>query len=97
MLLESHLKDNSIVVFDCESVAIIDKGGQSVRGHPDKVLPAMATMIRGIAREIRDATRSDDGPAPAMEVRFVMKIDSNGVVSVSRSESDGHLQVILRF
>ena len=63
MLLESHLKDNSIVVFDCESVAIIDKGGQAVRGHPDKVLPVMATMIRGIAREMRAATRIEDGPA----------------------------------
>ncbi len=97
MLLESHLKDNTVVVFDCESVALIDKGGQTVRGHPDKVLPAMVTMIRGIAREIREAVAPDAGPTPAMEVRFAMKIDSNGIVAVSRAETEGQVSVILRF
>jgi hypothetical protein len=98
VLLESHLKDNSIVVFDCESVAAIDKGGLTVRGHPDKVLPSMVDAIKGIAKEIGDAVAIETLPAPStMEVRFGLKVDSNGIVSVARNDQDGQVHVLLRF
>lgn len=97
MLLESNLKDNTVVVFDCESVGAIDKGGLTVKGHPDKILPAMVTTIRGIAEEISQAAVMETLPSPGLEVRFALRVDSNGIVSVSRNESDGQVQVVLRF
>lgn len=98
MLVESHLKDKAVVIFDCESVSSIDKGGLHTQGHPDRILPAMVTAIKAVAREIGDAVSIETLPAPSsMEVRFALKVDANGIVSLSRSEDDSHMKILLRF
>lgn len=97
MLLESNLNDRSVVVFDAETVAAIDKGGLTVRGHPDKVLDGMVAVIRTLARELRAATTTEPGEAPlGVEVRFGLKVDSNGIVAVARTSGDGQVGVTLR-
>ena len=98
MLLESHLDDKSIIVFDCESVGTVDKGGVAVRGHPDKVLSSMIVAIKSIARQVGEALNVDTLPAPTdMEVRFSLKVDSNAIVSIARNEADGQVVVVLKY
>lgn len=98
MLLESQINEKTLLVFDVEAVATIDKGAVSVRGHPDKVLDSMVAAIRAVAVQMGEAMTVESLPSPTeMELRFALKVDSNAIVSLARNESDGQVQVVLRY
>ncbi len=98
MLLESRINDRCTLLIDAETVGGIDKGSQSSHSHPDKMVPLVVEMIRGVAENLGAAVNVDAPHAPnEMDVTFTVRMDSNAVVSIARSPEAGQFQVTLRW
>lgn len=95
MLLESYVSEKKVLVFDTEVVASLDKGGTSVTGHPDKILPSILEAIQVVNESLRPAIASAQN-ALELEVEFGLKVDSNAVVSIARQSHDAQVVVRLR-
>lgn len=95
MLLESYVGDKKVLVFDCESVSSIEKGGLTgVTGHPDKIVPVMVETVRMVADQMR-AVMEGPNPPHAAELEFGLKVDTSAVVSIARHVGDAHFVVRL--
>ncbi len=97
MLLESRIHDRALLVFDCESVGGIDKGGVSVLGHPDRIVPSTVAAIHALAESFVTALDGLERPPTGVEVRFGVRIDSNAIVQIARAPEQGQFQVTLRY
>lgn len=96
MLIESYVGEKKVLVFDCESVSSIEKGGLTgVSGHPDRILPSMITTIGLVAEQMRQVMAGNGAPTSA-EIEFGLKVDTSAVVSIARHVGDAHFVVRLR-
>lgn len=97
MLLESRV-EGALVYIDAETAGGIDKGTLEVEFEPERILDNVASAIAVVARKLAEgaAQTSTVFPAPQeVEVTFAVRIDSQSVVSVSRTAEHGQFKVRL--
>lgn len=98
MFLESRINEKLTILVDAETVGGLDKSQFNVNADPDHILDNAMAVMAVCAEKMGAALSTAGKAAPVlMELRFGIKVDSNAVVSISRSLDEAQFQVTFRW
>ena len=97
MLLESRLSPTTTILIDSEAVGTVDKGMLPAEFHPDDALRHVVATAIAAAEALAGVGAGAGAGGAEVELAFTVRVDSNAVVSIARSASEGQFSVRVRW